>query len=81
MSGADLQDSELIILTGMSGAGRTTAARALEDLGWFVIDNIPPTLLLEALELASGSSDIKKVAVVSGYAEPLTFRATKFGDV
>ena len=64
MSGADLQDSELIILTGMSGAGRTTAARALEDLGWFVIDNIPPTLLLEALELASGSSDIKKVAVV-----------------
>ena len=64
MSGADLQDSELIILTGMSGAGRTTAARALEDLGWFVIDNIPPTLLLEALELASASSDIKKVAVV-----------------
>ena len=64
MSDADLQDSELIILTGMSGAGRTTAARALEDLGWFVIDNIPPTLLLEALELASGSSDIKKVAVV-----------------
>ena len=64
MSGADSQDLELIILTGMSGAGRTTAARALEDLGWFVIDNIPPTLLLEALELASGSSDIKKVAVV-----------------
>ena len=64
MSGADLQDLELIILTGMSGAGRTTAARALEDLGWFVIDNIPPTLLLEALELASASSDIKKVAVV-----------------
>ncbi|MDE0973687.1 MAG: RNase adapter RapZ [Candidatus Nanopelagicales bacterium] len=64
MSGADLQDSELIVLTGMSGAGRTTAARALEDVGWFVIDNIPPTLLLEALELASGSSDIKKVAVV-----------------
>lgn len=64
MPEANLQDSELIILTGMSGAGRTTAARALEDLGWFVIDNIPPTLLLEALELASRSSDIKRVAVV-----------------
>lgn len=64
MSDADLHDSELIILTGMSGAGRTTAARALEDLGWFVIDNIPPTLLQEALELASRSSDIRKMAVV-----------------
>ncbi len=64
MPDSSVLDSELIILTGMSGAGRTTAARALEDLGWFVIDNIPPTLLLEALELASRSSDIKKVAVV-----------------
>lgn len=64
MPDTDLLKSELIILTGMSGAGRTTAARALEDLGWFVIDNIPPSLLLEALELASRSSDIKKVAVV-----------------
>ena len=64
MPSANLKNSELIILTGMSGAGRTTAARALEDLGWFVIDNIPPSLLLEALELASRSSDIQKVAVV-----------------
>ncbi len=64
MPSANLKSSELIILTGMSGAGRTTAARALEDLGWFVIDNIPPSLLLEALELASRSSDIQKVAVV-----------------
>lgn len=64
MPSVNLESSELIILTGMSGAGRTTAARALEDLGWFVIDNIPPSLLLEALELASRSSDIQKVAVV-----------------
>lgn len=64
MPSVNLKSSELIILTGMSGAGRTTAARALEDLGWFVIDNIPPSLLLEALELASRSSDIQKVAVV-----------------
>ena len=36
---------ELTILTGMSGAGRSTAARCLEDLGWFVVDNLPPGLL------------------------------------
>ncbi|MSW42194.1 MAG: RNase adaptor protein RapZ, partial [Actinobacteria bacterium] len=36
---------EVVLVTGMSGAGRSTAARALEDLGWFVIDNLPPSLL------------------------------------
>lgn len=33
---------EIVIVTGMSGAGRSTAARALEDLDWFVVDNLPP---------------------------------------
>ena len=33
---------ELVIITGMSGAGRSTAANVLEDLGWFVVDNLPP---------------------------------------
>ena len=37
--------SELLILTGMSGAGRSTVAHALEDLGWYVVDNLPPSLL------------------------------------
>lgn len=55
---------ELVILTGMSGAGRTTAARALEDLGWFVVDNIPPTLLGAAVDLAATSPDIHRMAVV-----------------
>ena len=36
--------SELLIITGMSGAGRSTAAKVLEDLGWFVVDNLPPQL-------------------------------------
>lgn len=57
-------DLELVILTGMSGAGRTTAARALEDLGWFVVDNIPPTLLGSAVDLAATSPDIHRMAVV-----------------
>ncbi|MGI8577780.1 MAG: RNase adapter RapZ [Nocardioidaceae bacterium] len=42
---------DLIIVTGMTGAGRSTAAKALEDLGWFVIDNLPPQLLRTVVEL------------------------------
>jgi UPF0042 nucleotide-binding protein len=39
------QEPAFVLITGMSGAGRSTAAKALEDLGWFVIDNLPPGLL------------------------------------
>ncbi len=40
-----MSTQELLILTGMSGAGRSTVAHALEDLGWYVVDNLPPSLL------------------------------------
>jgi len=40
-----MASKELLILTGMSGAGRSTVAHALEDLGWYVVDNLPPALL------------------------------------
>jgi UPF0042 nucleotide-binding protein len=55
---------ELVLVTGMSGAGRSTAARALEDLGWFVIDNLPPELLAAAVERVSDSPDVERLAVV-----------------
>ncbi|GII87632.1 nucleotide-binding protein [Sphaerisporangium siamense] len=45
-------DTAFVIVTGMSGAGRSTAAKALEDLGWFVIDNLPPGMLFAMAEEA-----------------------------
>ena len=55
-------DTEILIITGMSGAGRSTVAHSLEDLGWYVVDNLPPALLGNLLELVTTSE--KKVAVV-----------------
>ncbi len=55
---------EVLLVSGMSGAGRSSAARALEDLGWFVIDNLPPQMLGPTLELLGHRSDIDRVAVV-----------------
>jgi UPF0042 nucleotide-binding protein len=55
---------QLALVTGMSGAGRSTAARALEDLGWFVIDNIPPALLASAVDLARRTPGVDRVGVV-----------------
>jgi RNase adapter protein RapZ len=54
---------ELLIVTGMSGAGRSTVAHALEDLGWYVVDNLPPALLPE-LATQTKSSEIASLAVV-----------------
>ncbi|MFE7844710.1 RNase adapter RapZ [Microbacterium sp. NPDC057407] len=59
------ESGEVLIVTGMSGAGRSTAANALEDLGWYVVDNLPPQMLkplLELTELAAGV--LPRVAVV-----------------
>ncbi len=55
---------DLIIVTGMTGAGRSTAAKALEDLGWFVIDNLPPQLLLATVKLLSRGDQGVRLAVV-----------------
>ena len=56
---------EVTVLTGLSGAGRSEAAKALEDLGWFVIDNLPPALIRKMLTLAlAPGNDIKRIALV-----------------
>ena len=55
---------DVLLVTGMSGAGRSTSARALEDAGWFVIDNIPPMLIGAAIDVAVENPDVHRVAVV-----------------
>jgi RNase adapter protein RapZ len=56
----------ILIITGMSGAGRSTVSNALEDLGWFVIDNLPPSLVGRVAELAATpGSSVTKLALVA----------------
>ena len=55
---------ELVIVTGMSGAGKTVAIQSFEDLGYFTIDNMPPTLLPKFIKLVEQSGETNKVALV-----------------
>ena len=55
---------EVTVLTGMSGAGRSTAADALEDLGYFVIDNLPPALIGKVADLARSGDRVNKYVLV-----------------
>ncbi len=56
---------EIVIITGMSGAGRSTAAKSLEDLDWFVADNLPPAMLVTMLDLARRArAAVPRVAAV-----------------
>ncbi|WP_104164807.1 RNase adapter RapZ [Arthrobacter sp. SX1312] len=58
-------ESELLVVTGMSGAGRSTAANALEDHGWYVVENLPPQMLTTLTELVARTpQSIPKLAVV-----------------
>ncbi|MHC0432601.1 RNase adapter RapZ [Streptomyces sp. O3] len=62
---ADTAIPELVIISGMSGAGRSTAAKCLEDLGWFVVDNLPPALIPTMVELGARSQgNVARIAVV-----------------
>jgi RNase adapter protein RapZ len=61
----DPRDLDIVLVTGLSGAGRSTATRALEDLGWFVMDNLPSMLIPDAIEHVGEMSPIRRVAVVA----------------
>jgi RNase adapter protein RapZ len=59
--------ADIVLITGMSGAGRSATADVLEDLGWYVVDNLPSSLVGTIVELASApGSGIERLALVSG---------------
>ncbi len=59
--------SEFVVIAGLSGAGRSQAANDFEDLGWFVIDNLPPALMPKVTELADAKgSAIQRIVLVAG---------------
>ncbi|WP_394234641.1 RNase adapter RapZ [Niallia oryzisoli] len=75
MSTGSLNDSQVVIITGMSGAGKTVAIQSFEDLGFFCVDNLPPTLLPKFLELMKESGNkMNKVAL------GMDLRAREFFD-
>src|SRR5947208_9877116 len=59
------QPLDFTIITGLSGAGRSEAAKCLEDLGYFVVDNLPPALIGKMAELAATSGSPARVAIVA----------------
>ncbi len=65
MASAERGGLETVIVTGLSGAGRSTAAKCLEDLGFFVVDNLPPELVATMVDLGSRSQGaVTRLAVV-----------------
>ena len=61
----ETEKQEMLIVTGMSGAGRSTVANALEDLGWYGVDNLPPQMLRPLVELVGrAGTNLPKIAAV-----------------
>ena len=58
--------ADILLIVGLSGAGRSQAADDLEDLGWFVVDNMPITLVYKVVELAENGADDLQLALVLG---------------
>ncbi len=82
----ETHSGEVVVVTGMTGAGRSTAAKELEDLGFFVVDNLPPQLVPEVIRLVDDSRgtrqpvavvvDVRSGSFFTGLQEVLAHRAT-----
>lgn len=68
-----IEKIDLVIVTGMSGAGKTVAIQSFEDLGYFTIDNMPPSLVPKVIELVKHSEENNKIALVVDMRSRLFF--------
>lgn len=65
MTAQPSDELEIVLLTGFSGAGRSTAAHVMEDLGYYVVDNLPPSMIPQVLHMAREEAAIDRVAIVT----------------
>jgi UPF0042 nucleotide-binding protein len=75
----DPGDADFVIITGLSGAGRSEAAKCLEDIGYFVVDNLPPALIGKMAELAATAGGPRRVAIVVDVRGGVFFRELSRG--
>ena len=61
---------EFLVITGLSGSGKSHVLRGLEDLGWFCVDNLPTALIPRFVELAAGTGELRRSAMVADVREP-----------
>jgi UPF0042 nucleotide-binding protein len=76
--GQDVADAPMVIVTGMSGAGRTTTANVLEDLGWLVVDNLPPQMLSHLAQLRDSARETNPRAANGRIAVVVDVRSREF---
>lgn len=65
---------ELLVVTGMSGAGKTAVTASLDDLGWFVVDNLPPSLVMQLVDTVTDRTSQRRIAVVADVRGGVFFR-------
>ena len=65
---------ELLVVTGMSGAGKTAVTASLDDLGWFVVDNLPPSLVRQLVDTVTERTSQRRIAVVADVRGGVFFR-------
>jgi UPF0042 nucleotide-binding protein len=75
----DGRDLDFTIITGLSGAGRSEAAKCFEDLGYFVVDNLPPALIDKMAELVAASGGPARVAIVADVRGGVFFTELSLG--